>query len=524
MTTASRPISWILPLALVIAVLALFHPVLDHGFAPLDDDVNLVFNPHHGPLTGERVRWAFADTSYVRRYFPLGWIAEFAVATAVGLAPFGYHAASLAVHSLNAALLFCLLRRFVRKFAPTGPQLETVQQVAPFLAAAWWALHPLRAETVAWASAFSSNLALTALLLAMWLHLRDETVRSGALGALAFAASLLCYPVAIGAALFFPLLDWAGGIRGRPLFNRANPYLAVAAVVTFVNLSARSGAGVEHAPVPTLAELSLGFRLVRGLGFITHYLWKPWLPWDLAPVYRELLVMRWNSPALLGGLAAAGVVAAFAWRRPGVACLALAFAAVLLPITGFTELIHFPHDRYSLWSDLVWAGGLALLLVRWNRPLGVGLTIGVIAAGSILTMRQIPVWRSTDTILARVRTELAPGDAPAIRDIRPAYWLFREGKYDAADALLDGELAKRPGDPALLTARGELRELRTTHERAAATLGLAPQEMPPVAVLHYGLARQFIERHEPEPAAWHLAEIARIAPKYYERIQRNVRR
>jgi hypothetical protein len=117
--------------------------------------------------------------------------------------------------------------------------------------------------------------------------------------------------------------------------------------------------------------------------------------------------------------------------------------------------------------------------------------------------------------MASVRSHLNPGEAPAIRDIRPALWLFRSGDYAGAENLLDQELVNRPHDPALRAARMDLRDLRATHEKLVASFGLRIEDVPPAALLHQQLARGFLQQGEPEPAAWHLAEIARIAPVYY---------
>ena len=344
MRVAGRIPRWIVPLLLLSLVLALFGPSLRYDFAPLDDDVNVVFNPHHGPLTLGRIADSFGDPGYIRRYQPLGWILNSSVATVTGLSPWGYHAANVVLHAINAVLLAGLLRALVIRFAPAPSGLW--HELAPALAAAWWALHPLRVETVAWVSALPTNLSLGCILIALWLHLRSESTGHVALASLAFLAGLLSYPVGMGAAALFPLLDWAAGRRGRALVVRALPYLAVALAIGLINLAARAHVGSDHAPVPTLLELPASYRLLRGFCFLSHYWWKPWLPFDLSPVYSELLHLTWRSPYFLAGGTLFFFAAWFARRSPAFVLLLLGQVAMLLPITGATELLHFPHDRY----------------------------------------------------------------------------------------------------------------------------------------------------------------------------------
>jgi len=513
MSTANRVPRWIFPLLLPAAVLALFSPTLGYDFAPLDDDVNILFNPEHGPLTVDRVISSFGDPSYIRRYQPLGWILNSLVADFSRLSPWGYHATNVALHALNAFLLFGLLRSLIRRFMPNLPASWT--EVAPGFAAAWWALHPLRVEIVSWVSGLPTNLSLAFILLALRLHLHGKAPRHVALASLAFAAALLSYPVGMGAAVLFPLLDWADGQRGRRWIMRTLPYLAVAVMIGCINLAARAQPGLEHAPLPTLAELPVITRVLRGFCFISHYWWKPWFPLELSPVYSELLHITWTSPYLLLGLVLGGGILWSAWRLPAIGLLLLGQFALLFPITGATELLHFPHDRYSLWADLMTAAGLALLLARWRSGLMTGVLACATAAGIWLTFRQLPVWHSTDSVIKSVRSHLTPGDAVAIRDVRPAFWLYREGRYDAAVALIEAELSVRPTDAALLTTRAQLHKMYSEHALATGAIGLTPAEVPPVASLHYALARQRLDRHDPESAAWHLAEIARLAPRYY---------
>jgi len=509
-----------LPLLLGAVVLAVFSPVIDYDFAPLDDDVNVLYNPHHGPPTSARWQWALSDTTYIRRYQPLGWMAFAGVSTFSGLRPWGYHVAAIGLHALNAVLLGLLLQSLLRRLRPGEKSGHGPAALAPWLAAAWWALHPLRVEPVAWISAIPTHLALAFLLAALLLHLRARPAIAPLLGGVAFAAGLLSYPVALGAAAFFPLMDWAGGHRGRRLILRALPYAAVALAIGWINLAARAGAGSEHAPMATLQELPASIRALRGFCFIVHYAWKPWFPFGLGPVYGELLDITWSSPPVLGSAGLAAVVIAAVWRRPALAPLPLAGIAVLLPITGVTELIHFPHDRYALWSDLILAAGLAILISRIATPRTQAMAGLLLAGLTVLTLHQLPVWRSSESVMERLRHNLPAGKATVIRDIRPALWLFRDGHFDGAEALLNGELRERPDDPAIQSGLETLKALRTEHEAIVRETGLTPGQIPPSALLHHRLAVQLLRNGDPEPAAWHLAEIARLAPDYFSRLNR----
>ena len=87
---------------LLLGCLWIYREIVAFGFVGLDDDYNLIFNPHLGPLTFDRVAWAFGDLEYSRRYLPFGWLGFAAVFEFSGLNPTGYHATAIVLHAINS--------------------------------------------------------------------------------------------------------------------------------------------------------------------------------------------------------------------------------------------------------------------------------------------------------------------------------------------------------------------------------------------------------------------------------------
>ena len=139
----------LLSLALVLLTAAAYAPVLRNGFVNYDDNEYIVENyPVNSGLSGPNLRWAFTAT-HAANWHPLTWLSLQLDATLaktiaklrpegadLGAAP--YHLTSLLLHAANAVLLFWLLRN------ATG----AVWRAA--IVAAFFALHPLRVESVAW--------------------------------------------------------------------------------------------------------------------------------------------------------------------------------------------------------------------------------------------------------------------------------------------------------------------------------------------------------------------------------------
>lgn len=117
----SRPaplLPWLLGVLLALGGLAIYWHVGEFGFLTFDDEHNIVFNPHLGPLSPGRVHWAFTEWGYTRRCMPLGWLGFATVFSLAGLNPAGWHLAGLGLHLVNSLLLFALLFRLAGASRP----------------------------------------------------------------------------------------------------------------------------------------------------------------------------------------------------------------------------------------------------------------------------------------------------------------------------------------------------------------------------------------------------------------------
>src|SRR5260370_1793624 len=117
-----------------------------------------------GGLTWDNVKWAFT-TCRDGNWQPLTWLSHALDCQLFGLNPIGHHYTSLLLHAANAVLLFLLLQR------ATGFTWSSL------VVAAWFALHPVNVESVAWAAERKNVLSMLFFLLA--LHAYDRYGRAG---------------------------------------------------------------------------------------------------------------------------------------------------------------------------------------------------------------------------------------------------------------------------------------------------------------------------------------------------------
>ena len=108
-TSAHRGLKWAVAAAVGLVAWFVFHNAIRGSMLQWDDDINLQGNVHLRALTAANIRWMFTDSTYVRRYVPLGWLAFAVDYRFFGPGPRSYHVLNLALHSADSALVFLLV-------------------------------------------------------------------------------------------------------------------------------------------------------------------------------------------------------------------------------------------------------------------------------------------------------------------------------------------------------------------------------------------------------------------------------
>ncbi|MDQ5984312.1 MAG: hypothetical protein CSYNP_00005 [Syntrophus sp. SKADARSKE-3] len=147
-------------LFLIIAIFSVYGQVWHHKFIDFDDEEYIVQNPHvNSGLSIANVVWAF-NSAYSNNWHPLTWISHMTDVELFGLNPRGHHLMNVLFHAINSVLLFLLFLRMTGK---------TWQCAA---LAAFFALHPLHVESVAWAAERKDVLSTFFWLLTIWAYIR----------------------------------------------------------------------------------------------------------------------------------------------------------------------------------------------------------------------------------------------------------------------------------------------------------------------------------------------------------------
>lgn len=461
-------------LLLALAAWATFRPVIHGRFLRWDDDLQIQNNEALGPLSARGVAWAFTDFDTAARYIPLtlmGWMAN---VSAAGKSPLGFHLVNVLLHAANTMLVFALAHRLLRaKGAPAG----FGPLVCAAAGAAFWSLHPMRVEPVAWATTRTYCQALFFLLLSVHAYLgvlspeatpRGRRWRYGA-SLVAYAASLLSYPAGLGFVVALAAIDVfllvpdgsSGAGRRNSQVKRALllkvPYVLAAGCVLALALAARLHSSKVFPGAAPLSEFGLTSRAAQAFYLWAYYAWRPIVPIGLSPVQTTLVhfsPLNWVFVAsAIGVMLLTATLFASRRQRPGLLALWICHLALLFPMLGWTEHPHFPADRYSLVVGTLWAVAISTgLWSIWRREktrsaaIALACLLAAVTAGlAVMSFRLTSVWRDSETFFSFILRKL--GDDPYRADIlvRRSVDRAAQGDADAAERDLFDAVAADPG-------------------------------------------------------------------------------
>jgi len=401
MTSSRARTLWAVLVLAGLAALA-YVPALRGGFV-FDDDNLLTKNPLIQASDGLSRIWF---TSEPVDYWPVTLTSFWAEWRLWGADPAGYHIDNLLLHIASALLLWLILRR--------------LGLLGAYWAALLFAVHPVNVQSVAWIAERKNTLSLLFFLLSIRAFLATKWGGAEKSNPSAYGLSLFAFVLAMlskGSVAVLPLVllglvAWRRRLQAAD-FLKAAPYLAVAVVLTLVNIQFQN-----HGLTAPIRAAGLAERMLDAGAVVWFYLGKALLPVDLTFIYPLWRVrpadLLWWLP-----LAVAAAVTGFlgwkAWLGPsrakGKGWKAAFFAwcyfgVALIPVMGFADINYMKYslvaDHYQYlaligvcsWAAATWwAGGIAV-----NLRLKFGVAAGVAGLLAILTWRQAGMYRDAETL------------------------------------------------------------------------------------------------------------------------------
>jgi hypothetical protein len=413
--------SLVLPLLIFTVAFVAFLPGLSGQFLDWDDNSNFLQNPNFRGLGWSNLRWMFT-TTLMGHWIPLTWLTLGANYVLGGMAPWGYHLGNLLLHAANAVVFYAVAGRLLAA-GTGGERTQGAVRWGAAAAAAVFAVHPLRVESVAWVTERRDVLSGLFFLLAVLGYLKavergaggrlDSRWRVASLGLFAAAllskASTMMLPAALLVLDVYPLRRRGVGLAG--LLREKVGYFALAGVGAGVALVAVRQGGT----VTGYAEYGLGARVAMTLYSLLFYPWKFLWPVDLSPMYElparvEPLAGRFLLP-MVAVLVITAALIVLRRRWPGGLAAWVYSAFLVLPVSGAVHAgYQLAHDRYSYLSGLgfaVLAGAAVCWVMRagargvlrpWLKAVVLGAMVLVVATLAAGAWRQSRVWHDSETL------------------------------------------------------------------------------------------------------------------------------
>lgn len=464
----TKSVIWYL-LALAVITIAAFVRCWDYGLINLDDYLYVTSRPEICNWAGwSTIRFALTDVEE-SIWMPLTWLSYVIDWSVFGHWFGGFHLHSILIHAVNCALVWQLLRMLFRSSECDGRWLN----LACFLGALVWAVHPLRCESAVFVSSRKDVLSFLWEFLALIAWLKGSEANGKlrvfaytALAFLFFVVGSCCKPSVMTFPVLCLILDIL--VVRKVIVPR---YPVFVAFMLFLGWFAAWQQGVgatrDFALEPMFDRL-LDASAAFGI-YVRNTLWPQWL----APqcIKRWPDQPRFLVPGLMISAAWGLVLLKFChglWESrekafrvtkcqdfPVVICLetdrqylfaGLAwFAIAVAPMLG---LANFGYHAFADRFTYIPAFGISILVVHFLLRIartpkrkaafaGTAILVGCLA---LATWRQVGYWKDDLTLFSH--TLEVDGDDNAAAHGILANWYY-EFRHDLPNAVRHFELAAK---------------------------------------------------------------------------------
>lgn len=395
-----------------------FSVVLDNDIFVIDDAAYVFDNPMVKPgLTLRAAGQAFTSSEQCN-WHPLTWISHMLDMSLFGASPRGHHAVNLLFHMVSALLCFFLMHRITRSL----PQ--------SFLIALFFAVHPLRVESVAWISERKDVLSVLFALASLICYLEYGAKKSRGfycLCLLCLLLSLLAKAMFVTLPFVFLLLDYwplnrlrTFSIRQRQwrpavsLLIEKIPFFCMILIVSIIAYIAQDQAGA------TFLGQWYPFHLRCENAAISYirYIAKIIYPSNLAVFYPVTFspATAWLSAGSFMLLAAATAIF-LKMRRTMPALIVgwLWFLGTLVPVIGLIQIgPQAMADRYTYFPSLgillIGVTAAARLAAKQRMLKHVMISLAILAASFffVKTFVQTTYWKNSLTLFAHTLRVTGP--------------------------------------------------------------------------------------------------------------------
>lgn len=498
---------------LAVMTLATFWQVSDYDFINFDDDEYVTENTHvKAGLTGSSIVWAFTKF-HSNNWHPVTWLSHILDCQLFGLNPGMHHLSNVLIHTANSVLLFLLLRWM------------TGSLWASAFVAALFAVHPLRAESVAWVSERKDVLGAFFWMLTLLMYVsytKKPGIARFALILLVFVLGLMAKPMLVTLPFVLLLMDYwplrRFSKKTASLFWEKIPLFALAAASSIVTVFAQKSGGL----VRSLETYPLDVRIANALVSYIKYIGLTILPRGLAFHYPyPESVPVWQTA---GAVLILTGVSVFVIRKretfPFFLVGWLWYLGTLVPVIGLVQVAtQALADRYTYIPSVGFC-----MMIAWGIPLLVkeGRVFRIITAAlagiAILgfmtcTWFQLRHWKNSITLFTHT-LNVTENNYLAHNSLGAA--LEKRGSINEAIRHFREALAIKPDGVQAHYNMGVVLEKQGKIGEAIRHLSEALRFKPDFANAHYNLGIALKRQGNLKDAIGHFYQAVEIKPDFAE--------
>lgn len=396
-------------LFLTVASVIAFGRIVGNEFINFDDGRYITGNHHvQSGINPESIQWALQNTN-LSYWHPLTWLSHMLDWSLFGANASGHHLISLLLHIGASIFLFLFLHKTTSHFWPAA------------FATAFFALHPLRVESVAWAAERKDVLSMffgMACLYAYAFYAESRKLSQYLLCLILYIGALMSKPMLVTLPFGLLLLDYwplqrfskmsgeerQGLYALKVLLLEKLPFLFPAAVVSLITFWAKQAAPASFG-ADSFGEKLTSFVLAANavVSFVT-YLGKTLWPANLALFYPyNFSLPVWKVLAAVVILMFITVfVLYYARKLPFLLVGWFWYLLTLMPVIGLVPSgAQAMADRYtylpSIGIAVMLAWGLAFSFKREDMAKVMLFPTGIIMISclAILTWQQCGYWKNS---------------------------------------------------------------------------------------------------------------------------------
>lgn len=508
MMKKTKLMPWIALLAILI--LLPYLQMKAHEFINWDDPYYIYNNPIvSAGLSWLGIGWAFT-TGVTANWHPLTWISHMLDASLLGPTPIASHMVNIFWYIGCVILTFF----FFLRLGASSP--------AAFFMAAFFGLHPLHVESVAWASERKDLLCAFFFLAATLSYLaytRKKKMSLYILTTAMFVLSVLSKPMAVTWPCVALLLDYWPLNRFhnelKKILYEKVPWIALTIFSSIITIIVQN----KSEAVKSLVDFPFKDRAINAFTSYMVYIRQSFWPSELTVFYPY----PYNTDTInvIAACLILGLITFVTIRQkekfPYLLWGWLFYLGVLFPVIGIIQVGGQAHaDRYTLLPQLGIILGIGLFLDKIMTDVKVRRTAAIIMMVIIailmgLTFRQVSYWKNNKTLFDQ-NLSVAGENELAHFNLGAAY--LEKNELELAVIHLSAAAEMNPDDVTTFNNLGIAYARQKKDSLAESCFRNAILLNPRIAQPHFHLSIIKMKRGLLNEAIEHINEAVRLAPDW----------